>query len=165
MSFVWSMYAPVQNSASKLAEIFSRRIEWCPKKIFLIVKILENAISSGKKKTNKKSHKSVFECLSKNTRRHMKLKYLDQLRKKTSTVSSWSRRHFSPIDNCSLFIRYKKYKWQATSNNFRQLLQHSQQQWGVRREYSFFSLQQNQLAASNNFIRSFPWTSEWRPRD
>ena len=88
MYFVWSMHAPVQNSAWKLAESFSRRIEWCPKKIVLIVKILENAISSGKKKTNKKSHKSVFERLSKNTRRHMKLKYLDQLRKKTSTVSS-----------------------------------------------------------------------------
>ena len=33
------------------------------------LKILENAISSGKKKTNKqtKSHKSLFESLSKNT--------------------------------------------------------------------------------------------------
>ena len=142
---------------------FSGRIEWCPKKIVLIVKILENAISSGKKKTNKKSHKSVFERLSKNTRRHMKLKYLDQLRKKTSTVSSWSRRHYSLIDNCSLFIRYKKYKWQSTSNKFRQLMQPFTT--AMRRQYSFFSLLKNHLAASNNFITSFPWVSEWRPRD
>ena len=48
------MYAPVQNW--KLAEIFFlRRIEWCPKKIVLIVRILENTVSSGKnKQTNKK---------------------------------------------------------------------------------------------------------------
>ena len=35
-----------------------------------------------------KSHKSLFERLSKNTWKYMKLKYLDQLRKKTSVVSS-----------------------------------------------------------------------------
>ena len=38
--------------------------------------------------TNKqKSHKSLFESLSKNTWKYMELKYLDQLRKKTSAVS------------------------------------------------------------------------------
>ena len=52
------------------------------------LRILENAISSGKKKTKKqKSHKSLFESLSKNTWKYMELKYLDQLRKKTSAVS------------------------------------------------------------------------------
>ena len=52
----------------KLAEIFfSRTIEWRPKKIFLILRILENAIPSGKKINYLKSHKSLFESLSKNT--------------------------------------------------------------------------------------------------
>ena len=52
------------------------------------LRILKNAISSGeKKKTNRQnSHKSLFA--SKNRKRkYMKLKYLDQLRKKTSVVS------------------------------------------------------------------------------
>ena len=115
------------------------------------------------KKTNKqKSHKSLFESLSKNTWRYMKLKYLDQLRKKTGTVSSWSRSQ-SPIDNCSLFIRYKvENKSQATSYKY-MLCGHSPQQWGV--SIASFLVQQNQQTASNNFITSFAWVSEWWPRD
>ena len=39
------------------------------------------------KQTNKqKRHKSLFESLSKNTWKYMKLKYLDQPRKKTTIV-------------------------------------------------------------------------------
>ena len=65
------------------------------------------------------------------TWRYMKLKYLNQLRKKTSIFSSWSRSH-SPIDNCSLFILYKvEYKSQATSYKY-MLCSHSLQ-------HSFFS--------------------------
>ena len=45
---------------------FSRRIEWRPRKIILILSILENAISSGKNKQRKKSQKGLFESLSKN---------------------------------------------------------------------------------------------------
>ena len=66
----------------------------------------------------------------------MRLKYLDQLRKKTSVVSSWSRSH-SPIVGCSLFIRHKEYKSQATSYKSYRLCSHSLQQ--SRRQYSFLS--------------------------
>ena len=59
---IWPVYASVENW--KLAEIFSRRIEWHPKKIVLLLRILDNAISPGKQT---KSHKSLFERLSKNT--------------------------------------------------------------------------------------------------
>ena len=41
---------------------------------------LENAIPSGKKTNKQKNHKSLFESLSKNAWKYMKLKYLDQLR-------------------------------------------------------------------------------------
>ena len=51
-----------------------------------------------KEKKKKKSNKTLFESLSKNTWKHMELKYLDQLRKKTSVDSSWSRSH-SPIES------------------------------------------------------------------
>ena len=63
------------------------------------LRILEMQFQRKKKDKNKqKSHKSLFESLSKNTWKHMELKYLDQLRKKTSVVSSWSRSH-SPIES------------------------------------------------------------------
>ena len=52
----------------------------------------------GSGKNKQKSHKSLFESLLKNTWKHMELKYLDQLQKKTSVVSSWSRSH-SPIES------------------------------------------------------------------
>ena len=65
-------------------DLFSRRIERRPKN----TRILENAISSGKKQTNKQnSHTNLFESLSKNAWKYIKIKYLDQLRKKTSVVS------------------------------------------------------------------------------
>ena len=58
------------------------------------LRILEMQFHRKKKDKNKqKSHKSLFESLSKNTWKHMELKYLDQLRKKTGVVSSWSRSH------------------------------------------------------------------------
>ena len=119
-------------------DFFSRRIEWRPKQIVLILTILENAIWS-RKKTKKKSHKSLFESLSKNTWKYMKLKYLDQLWKKTSVVSSWSRSYSpsqSPIDNCSLFIRHEEYKSQAWNSFKYKLCSHSLQK--SRRQYSFF---------------------------
>ena len=62
-------------------------------------RILEMQFHRKKKDKNKqKSYKSLFESLSKNTWKHMELKYLDQLRKKTGVVSSWSRSH-SPIES------------------------------------------------------------------
>ena len=129
------MYEPLYH-ALHIWSVYPRRIEWRPKKIVLILRILENAVSSGKKETNKqKSPKSLFESLSKNTWKYMKLKYLDQLRKKTSIFSSWARSH-SPIENCSLFIRHKEYKSQVTGYKYR-LCSHSLQQ--SRRQYSFFS--------------------------
>ena len=91
----------------------------------------------GEKKDKQKSRKSLFESLSKNTWKYMRLKYLDQLRKDkiSIAVSARSRSH-SLIDNCSLFIRYKEYKSQATSYKYG-LCSHSLQQ--SRRQYSFFS--------------------------
>ena len=53
------------------------------------LRILEMQFHRKKKDKNKqKSRKSLFESLSKNTWKHMELKYLDQRRKKTSVVSS-----------------------------------------------------------------------------
>jgi len=105
----------------------------------------------------KKSHKSLFESVSRNTWKYMKLKYVDQLRKKTSIVSSWSRSH-SPIDNCSMvadnchsskrhkcvnsrlnfnYFELKMNKSQVTLSYKCRLCSHSQQQ--SRRQYGFFS--------------------------
>ena len=57
------------------------------------LRILENAISSGKEQTNKKATRAclkVYQQTHENTWNgsHMELKYLDQLRKKTIVVSS-----------------------------------------------------------------------------
>ena len=54
---------------------FSRRIEWRPKKIILILRILENAISSEKKtkKTTNKQTKKPQEFISKFNQKHMKI--------------------------------------------------------------------------------------------
>ena len=81
-----------------------------------------------KNKHRKKQQELVWKFIE-------KLKYLDQLRKKTSVVSSWSRSH-SPIDNCSLFIWHEEYKPQATNYKY-MLCSHSIQQSG--HQYSFFS--------------------------
>ena len=63
------------------------------------LRILEMQFHRKKKDKNKQtSHKSLFESLSKSTWKHMELKYLDQLRKKTTVASSWSRSN-SPIDS------------------------------------------------------------------
>ena len=81
-----------------------------------------------REKQRKKPQKLVWKFIE-------ELKYLDQLRKRTSVVSSWSWSH-SPIDNCSLFIRHEECKSQATNYKYRQC-SHSLQQSG--RQYSFFS--------------------------
>ena len=134
-----SIYGRVRVSLKLEAswEIFSRMAPEA-NRFNSFLRILENAISL--EKTNKrKSNKSLFESLLKNTWKYMELKYLDQLRKKTSVVSSWSRSHspsHSPIDKCGLFIRLEEYKSQATSYKYR-LCSHSLQQ--SRRQYSFFS--------------------------
>ena len=47
----------------------------------------------------------------------MKLKYLDQLRKKTTIVFSWSRSGHSTINNCSLFIRHKESQAKQLATN------------------------------------------------
>ena len=131
---IWSVHASVQKR--NVAEIFfSRKTERRPKKIVLIFRILENSISSGKQTNKQKSHKSLLESFSKNTWKYTKLKYLDQLRKKTSIASLWSRSH-STIDNCSLLIRNKEYKSQATSYKDR-LCSHSLLQ--SRRQHIFLS--------------------------
>ena len=57
------------------------------------LRILRKCNFFGKKTNKQKSHKSLFESLSKNAWKYMELKYLDQLRKKTSVVSSWLRSH------------------------------------------------------------------------
>ena len=67
-------------------------------RFYSFLRILEMQFDSKKKdKNKKKSHKSLFESLSKNTWKYMELKYLD-LEKKTGVVSSWSRSH-SPIES------------------------------------------------------------------
>ena len=81
-----------------------------------------------KNKQRKKPQELVWKFIE-------KLKYVDQLRKKTSVVSSWSRSH-SPVDNCSLIIRHDEYKSHATNYRYT-LWSHSLQQ--SRRQYSFFS--------------------------
>ena len=57
------------------------------------------------KKRNKKAKRVCLKFIDKH-KKIRETKYLDQLRKKTSIVSSWSWSH-SPIDNCSLSIRHK----------------------------------------------------------
>ena len=53
------------------------------------LRILEMQFHRKKKDKNKqKSHKSLFESLSKSTSKHMELKHIDQLRKKTTVASS-----------------------------------------------------------------------------
>ena len=59
---IWPVYASVENW--KLAEIFFAKDRLAPEEIVLILRILDNAISPGKQT---KSHKSLFERLSKNT--------------------------------------------------------------------------------------------------
>ena len=56
----WAVYVSLQNW--ELAEIFfSRKREWRPKKIVLILRILENVISPGKsKQTNKQKRPQEF---------------------------------------------------------------------------------------------------------
>ena len=147
------------SASSKLEaswDFCSRRIEWRPSKIVLILnRTLENAISSGNKINKQESHKSLFESLSKNTWKYRKLKYLDQIRKTTSIVSSWSRNH-SPVDNCSLFIRHKEYHKQLAINKGYAAIHYSNP--GVSIASSL--VQQSQLAASNNFITTCAWVSE-----
>ena len=63
-------------------DLFSRRIEWRPEKIVLFLSILEFHREKKKQQASKKATR-VFLKLSKNTWKYMKLKYLDQLRKKT----------------------------------------------------------------------------------
>ena len=106
------------------------------------LRILEMQFHRKKKDKNKqKSHKSLFERLSKNTWKHMELKY---------TLTSYERRQVlflhdreairrsshSPIDNCGLFIHHQKYESQVTNYKYR-LCSHSLEQ--SRRQYSFFS--------------------------
>ena len=106
------------------------------------LRILEMQFRRKKKDKNKqKSHKSLFESLSKNTWQHMEQKVPWPVTKEESVVSSWSRSHIrrlchSPIDNCGLFIRHQEYKSQVTSYKYR-LCSHSLEQ--SRRQYSFFS--------------------------
>ena len=82
-------------------DFFSRRIEWRPKKVVFIRRILENTISSGKKKPQEfvwkfiEKHMKIHETKIRrpatkedkymfNSWKYMKLKYVDQLQKKTS---------------------------------------------------------------------------------
>ena len=90
---------------------FSRRIEWRPKKIVFIRRILENTISLGKKKPQ--------EFVWKFIEKHMKIhetKIRRPATKEDKYVSSWSRSH-SPIDSCSLFIRNKNINHKQLATN------------------------------------------------
>ena len=133
---IWSwVYVWVQNW--KLPEIFSRMLKSRPKKIVIILRILENVISSGKnKQTNKKATRVCLKVYRKTHENTWITKIRRPARKKTSIVYSFSRSH-SPIDNCSLFIRHKEYKSQATSHKYRLICSHSLQQSKLL--YSFFS--------------------------
>ena len=80
-----------------------------------------------------KSHKSLLESLSKNTWKDMKLKYPRPATKEDKNYFfMFARPHTDR--NCSLFIRHKGYKSQATSYKYRPC-SHSLQQSG--RQYSF----------------------------
>ena len=52
-------------------DFFSQRIEWRPKKIVLILRILENAVSSEKKK--KQANKKATRVFWKFVEKHMKI--------------------------------------------------------------------------------------------
>ena len=94
--------------------IFLGRMKWRPKKIVLILKILGNAFSSGKQNEQiKKPQEFVWKFIEK----YMTLKYLNQLRKKTSIVSSWSWSH-SPIDNCLSDIKSINHKQLDTNTGY-----------------------------------------------
>ena len=108
-----------------------------------------------KKQTKKKRNKKAKRVCLKFIDKHKKIretKHLDQLWKKTSIVSSWSWSH-SPIDNCSLSIRHKvniNHKQLAANTGYAAIHYCNP---GVSIASSL--LQQNQLAATNNFITSF----------
>ena len=110
------------------------------------------------KKTRKQKATRVCLKVYRKTK-HMKLKYLDQLRKKTSIVSLWSQSH-SPMDNRSLFTRHKECKSQATSYKYR-VCSHSLLQ--SRRQYSFFSRSAKPAGGFQQLC--FSWVSEWRPKE
>ena len=116
----------------KLAEIFFAKDRMMPEANHFnsFVRILENWNKQNKQREKPQELAWKF----------IELKYLDQLRKKTSVVSSWLRSRspsLSPIDNCGLFIRHEEYKSQATSYKYR-LCSHSLQQ--SRCQYSFSRL-------------------------
>ena len=92
----------------------------------------------------------------------MKIKYFDQLRKSSkSSVSSLSRSH-SPLDNwaCSSHIKNINHKQLATNTGYA-AIHYSNPVVSI----AYSLVQQNQLAAPNNFMTSFAWVSEWRPRE
>ena len=90
----------------KLAEIFFAKDRTAPEanRLNSFLRILEMQFHRKKKDKNKqKSHKSLFESLSKNTWKHTELKYLHQLRKKTKVLflhdrEAIRRSSHSPID-------------------------------------------------------------------
>ena len=86
--------------------------------------------------------------------------FMITVRKKTSIVSSWSR-SYSPIDKYSLFIRHKEYHKQPATNRGWVTIHYSST--GVSIASSL--VQQKQLATSSNFITTFAWFSERRPRE
>ena len=89
-----------------------------------------------REKTNTQiSHKSLLESLSKNTWKDMKLKYPRPATKEDKNCFFMIVRPL-PDRNCSLFIRHKEYKSQATSCKYRPC-SHSLQQSGHQYSFSY----------------------------
>ena len=99
------------------------------------LKILENAISSGKKKNKQKATRACLKVYLKTHGTKVPLPATKEDKCCFFMIANHSPNH-SPIDNCGLFIRLEEYKSQATSYKY-SLCSHSLQQ--SRRQYSFFS--------------------------
>ena len=138
---------------------FFAKDRMAPEEIVLLLRILDNAISPGKQtkkpqefvwKIIEKAHENTWNSTKPWIPRPRQVFIFMSDEQAAVIVSSWSRSH-SLIDNCSLFIRHKEYKSDATSYNCGYAAIHYGNP-GV--SIASCLVQQNQLAASNNFITS-----------
>ena len=147
---------PVENW--KLAEIFSRRIEWHPKKIVLLLRILDNAISPGKQtkkpqefvwKIIERTHENTWNSTKPWIPRPRKVFIFMSDEQAAVIVSSWSRSHSLITAACSSDIENINHMQLATNRGYAAIHYGNP---GVI--IASCLVQQNQLAASNNFITS-----------
>ena len=114
----------------------------------------------GKKRQTKKPQEFVWKFIEKHMEIHeTKIPRPATKKDKISIAVSARPRSHSLIDNCSLFIRYKEYKSQATSYKYG-LCSHSLQQ--SRRQYSFFSRSAKPADSLKQLHINFAWVSERR---